>query len=82
MFQIKSQVYRRRDSSADTSKDIDGIEDLELDDDQEEHESSPRPFSDADIDRDSVSDDIKELMTDCCRTSPDLAYCSMEATAV
>ena len=36
LFRVGSQLYRRRDSSADTSKDIDCIEDLELDDEDDE----------------------------------------------
>ena len=64
---IDSKLSRRRDSSADTCKDIDDIEDLELDDEQE------------DID---TNEDIEEECDDKrlrgFTISPDLAYCSME----
>ena len=68
---VDSNSSRRRDSSADTCKDIDDIEDLELDEDEAE-------CFDEDIkDKDNIKVcDDKKLRG--FTISPDLAYCSME----
>ena len=59
-------VCRRRDSSADTSRDIDDIEDLELDGEAEEDNCDS---GDCEEETDRRSGTVP---------SPDLAYCSME----
>ena len=68
---VDSKSSIRRDSSADTCKDIDDIEDLELDEDQEEY------FDEMikDEDKKKVCPDKKLRGF---TISPDLAYCSME----
>ena len=75
--------HRRRDSSADTSKDIEDIEDLELDDNDDK-------FSDKNDIEDGRDDDYESTDIFSCdietrdkrlhglMSSPDLAYCSME----
>ena len=75
--------HRRRDSSADTSKDIEDIEDLELDDNDDK-------FSDKNDIEDGRDDDYENTDIFSCdietrdkrlhglMSSPDLAYCSME----
>jgi len=85
-FQSLHRSNRRRDSSADTSKDIEDIEDLELDDNDDEY-SDNDDNEDVD-DVDDVDDESTDIFTCDIETrdkrlhglmsSPDLAYCSME----
>ena len=77
---------RRRDSSADTSRDIEDFEDLELDSEQEEEEEEDICDKEADYEEEDAGLELSERrltspvtspMTSPV-TSPDLAYCSME----
>ena len=73
---------RRRDSSADTSRDIEDIEDLELDMEEEQEEEEKAASDICDNEADGEDEDERLELTDRrltgTMTSPDLAYCSME----
>ena len=77
---MDSKLFRRRDSSADTCKDIDDIEDLELDeDDDEEDETCKFNENEEVIDITNCdSDGMKDKRLSGFMSSPDLAYCSMD----
>ena len=72
---------RRRDSSADTSRDIEDIEDLELDLEDEEEEEEYEDICDKEAGGEEEDAGLKlsEGRLTGTVTSPDLAYCSMEA---
>jgi len=79
LIRMDSKLFRRRDSSADTCKDIDDIEDLELDDDDEEDETCQFIENEEDVDITNCdSDGIKDKRLSGFMSSPDLAYCSMD----
>ena len=69
---------RRRDSSADTSRDIEDFEDLELDSELEEEEEEDICDKEADYEEEDAGLELSERRLTSPMTSPDLAYCSME----
>ena len=75
---LESKLSRRRDSSADTSKDIDDIEDLELDEEEVEAETECVFLDSVEMAEVAVPSEAEDKRLRGFMTSPDLAYCSMD----
>ena len=83
LLRLEASLARRRTSSADTSRDIEDIEDLELDiedqdEDQEDEEDEDICDKEAGGEEDDPVVELSDRRLTGTVTSPDLAYCSME----
>ena len=88
LLRLEASLARRRDSSADTSRDIEDIEDLELDiedqdeDHEEEDEDDICDKKTGDMEEEDPVVELSDRRLTGTVTSPDLAYCSMEGSRI